>query len=356
MLGAVHHSLSVVIGACLLLLALDLLGRDEPVPAAAGIALGLGYLVRPEMLPAAAILAAFTAVRVRPSAGVRLVIAFALVAGGWWIHQWRATGMPLFNLSSYGLIGTFGSRPEYTVMRDFDLTPDRWPQVLHHELPGLWRKWVAFLPRACRHGLTATGWSTGWCVPIGAWMWLRSKRARAWTWACAILALLPIAMMTAAVPQKLYLVPFIGLYALAAARGFAAIVARAGAIRAPRLWVPALAILMLAALLPAARDAAREGLRERDLLASERSVLASLAATSPARASGVSPLFSDRADFVAWTTGRPTLYVSLDEYLALYPSDGPLDADRPHGLPRRREPLDTWFHAGHWAVGRHAPS
>jgi hypothetical protein len=347
---AVHHSLSVMVGACLLMLTLDLLGRQAPLPLVAGLALGLAYLGRPEMLAAALVLAGFAAWSQGPSAGARFLGGFALVAGGWWVHQWRTSGMPFFNLSSYGLIGTFGTRPEYTVMRDFDLTPDRWPQTFRHELPGLWQKWAAFFPRACRHALMATGWTTGWLAPIGTWAWPRSGRTPAWAIACALVALIPLAMMTAAVPQKLYLMPSLGLYALAGARGLAALVAWRP-LRSPRVWIPALAVLLTAAIVPALRDAAIEGHREAELLADERRALVPLTAAT-ADSANPRPIFSDRPDFVAWTTERPAIYVSLDEYRALYPAGGPLETVRPHGLPPRRDPAATWFHADHWSRGQ----
>jgi hypothetical protein len=347
---AVHHSLSVVLGACLLLLALDLAGREEPLPLPAGAALGLAYLVRPEMLGAAVVLAGFAAWKSRRSDGVRLLAGFVLVTAGWWFHQWRASGMPLFNVSSYGLIGSYGSRPEYSVMRDFDLTPDRWSQTFRHALPQLWHKWIFFFPRACRHALTATGWTTGWLVLVGGWAWSRVERARAWMLACATVALIPIAMMTMAVPQELYLITFLGLYALAAGHGFVTLSRSWGPMRSPRAWIPALVVLTAVAIVPPLRMGAIEGRQDAALLAAERRALEPLARTA-ADAATPRPIFSDRADFVAWTTGRPALYVSREEYLALYPPDGPLEADRPHGLPRRRDPADTWFHADHWSTG-----
>jgi hypothetical protein len=339
-----------VIGACLLLLALDLLFREAPRPLAAGLALGLDSLVRPEMLLAAGILVAFAALALRRSIAARFAAGFVVAAAGWWIHQWRATGMPFFNLSSYGLIGTFGHRPEYTVYRDFDLTPDRWPATLRQELPHLWRKWTWFFPRACRHALTATGDATGWLLPIGAWLSLRDRR-RAATIAWTLLAAIPLVTMTTAVPQTLYLMPFLGLYALAAARGFLALVAAWRPTRSPSAWVPALALLLAISILPALRTAAAEGRKEAELLARERRALARLAPPPPGTPR---PVFTDRPDFVAWTTGRPALYVSIEEYRALYPSEGPAEADRSHGLPRLRDPAATWFHRGHWDGGEEA--
>jgi hypothetical protein len=350
-LAAVHHSLSVVIGAGLMLIALEALFRDTPRPLLAGLVLGLAYLVRPEMLLAALILAGFATWSLRPAAGARLVAGFAVAAAAWWVHQWRASGMALFNLSSYGVIGTFGHRPEYTVFRDFDLTPDRWPATLRLELPHLWSKWITFFPRACRHAVTATGWTTGWLAPIGAWCALRDPERRGWALAGTLLALIPLATMTTAVPQKLYLMPFLGLYALAAAWGLASLMTTLRAARPARVWVPALALLLAVSILPTLHRATTEGRQEAALLADERRGLTTLAAATPPSSQLV---FTDRPDFVAWTIGRPAVYVSREEYLALYPSAGPPEADRPHGLPRRREPADTWFHQGYWERGEEA--
>jgi hypothetical protein len=348
LLNAVHHSLSVVLGACLLMLAFDLATREKPRPLAAGLTLGLTYLTRPEMILAAPVFVALAAA-IRPQAALALGVGFVAAAAGWWAHQAAATGMPMFNVSSYMLAGYFGSRPELSALRDYQITPDRWPQVLRDALPGLWVKWAAFLPRAARHALVATGWSTGWLAVVGAWVLWRGSEARRPAVAGALLALIPVATMTLAAPVPLYVVPFLGLYAWAAGRGAVTLLERwrpgaAGTARAAAVVV----LLGFLASGPALRRAAEEGRLAAALLARERAALAEVA-TTPRGARR--PMFSDRPGFASWTSGRPTLYTTREEYEALYPASGPVVAERPHGLPARRDSSDTWFHTGHWAPG-----
>ena len=353
MLTAVQHSPSVVLGGGLLMASLDLLVRERPRTMTAGLVLGLASLIRPEMLLAAPILAALAAIETRPSAPLRFALGFVVPAAGWWVHQWRTSGLPMFNLSSYTFVGSFGDRPEHAVLRDFDLTPDRWPTTFRSALPGLWRKWIEFLPRAAWHALAATGATTGWLAPWGAWLLLRRSALRPATVACATLALLPVATMTLALPVALYLVPFLGLYALAAASGVGSRVGEGAARRWPaRAWAPVLALLVAASTGPDLARAMVEARSRARLLAAERRGLAASKATAATRAR---PMFSDRPDFTAWTTGRPVLYVSRREYEALYPASGPIEGERAHGLPPRRVPRDTWFHAGYWAVGDSVP-
>src|SRR5262245_29435105 len=77
-LEAVRHSLSVVVGAWLATMTIDLLVRERPRPGRAGFAAGLAYLTRPEMLLA---LPVFLAVPTRPRPGARrmFLLAFLLV-------------------------------------------------------------------------------------------------------------------------------------------------------------------------------------------------------------------------------------------------------------------------------------
>ena len=351
LLDAVHHSLSVVVGGNLLLLAVDLAVREAPRPLLAGFSLGLGYWVRPELLLAAPILAGLAGLR-GTSRAARLALGFAAPAGAWWWHQWAVSGMPLFNLSSYTLLGSTNAHPGHSVMRDFDLPSDRWPAALHAELPGLWRKWVAFSPRAARHAATALGATLGWLAPVGAWAMLRTRERRGPAMAGTLIALIPVATMTLALPVKLYLVPCLGLYAVAAARGAEWLLAQRGLLPGdPRRWVAALGLVAALSSVPALLRVAREGRLAATLLAAERSGLESAAA----EAKGPRLMFSDRPDFVAWTTGRATLWMEREEYQRLYPPDGAADTLRRYGLPAGRDPAATWFHDGYWAPGRREP-
>src|SRR5262249_56507118 len=118
---------------------------------------------------------------------------------------------------------------------------------------------VFSLPRLCRTYLIASCWTPGWLALVGVWSWSRTGSARAGVVAGGIVALIPIAMMTAAVPQKLYLVPFLGLYALAAGRGIETLMGSRTPIRSPRVWITALAALAAVAIAPALRTGAIEG-------------------------------------------------------------------------------------------------
>lgn len=345
LLNAVHHSLSVVVGACLLLAACDFTWRDRPRAWLGGLTLGLCYLVRPEMLLAAPVLAVSCR---RLATALRFGAAFALVAAAWGWHQWHASGAPLFNLSAYTLLSFTPTWPEYSVLRAFDLAPGHGSETLRAALPDLWSKWLWNLPRAARHAVTATGATTGWLALVGGALALRDSR-RAVVAAVTLLSGIPVAMMTLFQPVPLYLVSFLGLYAIAAGNGAAWVAGRLGpSLARPRRWLPSLATLALVATTPALWRAWDEGRRTAVLLAADRRGLSSLARTSEQPL-----LFSDRPDFVAWTTGRPTLYVTREEYEELYPASGPVVGERPYGLPPARDPRDTWFHSGHWAVGEH---
>jgi hypothetical protein len=113
---------------------------------------------------------------------------------------------------------------------------------------------------------------------------------------------------------------------------------------------------MLFATVPALQRGAREAREFAALLAVERAALASRvtpAATLPRlttlgleRPAGVAPttprlMFSDTPDFVAWTTGRPTVWVTRDEYARLPATGTAVSADSP---PARGTADDTWFH------------
>src|SRR6185503_10314204 len=117
--------------------ALHLLLAPRVRPFASGVALGLTYLARPEMMLAAPVFA------IGARRGWALWLGgFVLAAAPWWMHQSLATGQPFFNLSSYLLIG-YWARPELSPLRDFMLTPARWPDVLRETLPALPGKWAS---------------------------------------------------------------------------------------------------------------------------------------------------------------------------------------------------------------------
>jgi len=168
-----------------------------------------------------------------------------------------------------------------------------------------------------------------------------------------------------------YIAMFLPLWALAvglAARWLWSLLPGVGRTDA---WVALLVVLMLPATVPALVRAGREGRALEVRLREERAALAPLVTPAtglprittlgierPADHLRAAPrlMFSDTPDFVAWTTGRPTVWVTSADYQRL---PGPASAVRrsPTGrvmasqaalsdtLPSRGEPKDTWFHA-----------
>ena len=350
---SVHHSASVVAGALCLLIALDLTESARPRPLLAGAAAAATWLLRPELLVVVPILAWRIArrrdgegagTRSRRAAG--LLLAFAAGAAPWWWHCAEAAGSPFFNLSAYAAIGYWGDHPGHSVMQDFSLPPPLWPGAVAAALPHLWAKWLAFLPRALKHALFAPGGSVGALMLPGVWAALAAQGSRRAAAASAAIALAPVVTMTVFFHQRLYVMPVLGIYAIAVALGARAVASRLGGVaQAPRVWVGGLVLLALPATIGALHTGALEAARARDLLAAERSALAAAALPERARR----PLLTDRAGFTSWTTGRPSIWISRNGFEALY-RDGGAQAYR-RGLPAAPDSLDGWFHAGHWATG-----
>jgi len=363
---AVNHDVSLLAGALLLLLVFDLLARERPHHGWASLLLGLGVLVRPEMalaLPGLAMLAG-------GGGTVALILGMALVAGAWWWHNLRATGSPFFNLSSYLLVGYSEQWPGIRVLRDFALTPERWPRVLVEQWPWLPDKARENLPHALKRALLAPGDFTGWLAAVGAVVGIARASTRWIVVAAVVCALVPVAIMSFTLYDSRYLTPFLPLWALAAAVGAERLwgfIPRVG--RSP-LWVALLVLLMLPSTLPALDTATREARMLEARLARERSALASrvtpatrlarltpLGLEMPADSAGAGvprPMFSDTPDFVAWTTGRPTIWVTRPEYERLpaprtalprgQAQRGVAAAAPADTLPTRGNPEDTWFH------------
>jgi hypothetical protein len=332
MLEAVHHDLSLPLGAALLGFAIERLHAPRPRPLVAGIALGLASLARPEMLIAALVLMPFAG-----RAWWRLGLAAAACALPWWVHTARAVGTPLFNLSSYLLVGYWGQRPDLTVLRDFDLTPARWPGELLRALPGLPGKWADFFPHAMKRALLVPTGGCGWLAIAGALAMPREARRLGAT--MLSLAIIPIAIMTATLYDPRYLTPFLPLWAGPVAWGARALAARLPAwARRPRLWISALALIAAPSVGPALHEGAREARGLEVRLARERLALAPLAAGAHEEPR---PMFSDTPDFVAWTTSRPVVWITADEWGRL-----PLvEAGGAQARPARGEPGATSFHA-----------
>jgi len=354
-LEAVRHSLSVVVGAWLLTLTLDLLARERPRTARAGFAAGLGYLARPEMLVA---LPVFLLVPARPEPGSRrwFLIAFLLVGSWWWWHHANVIGNPLFNLTSTMLIGAWGDRPEASAMRDFALSPDRWSTVFRAALPGLPHKWIHNFPHAVKKALEIPTLATGWLAAVGLAAAARDPRTRRLALCALLLALVPLASMTLTTYQRLYVIPFAPLLALGAALGARTLFERLPRwAHRPRAWIGALALTVLPSIVPALSNARHESRELERWLAQDRVALASRVAdpSEPPRV-----LFSDTPDFAAWTTGRPTLWVSREEFTRLYPGwPDTTSLTRPprDGLPARPAAEDTWFHVDPRDPGANLP-
>jgi hypothetical protein len=341
-LEAVHHDPSLAIGAFLLARAIDLVTRERPRPIAAGLAIGLAGLARPEMSIAAIVLL-FAVGR----AWWRTALAAVACAAPWWLHAARATGQPFFNLSAYLLVGYWDGRPGLSVLRDFGLTPDRWPETLRRAAPALPEKWLECLPHAVKRALLAPSGGTGWLALAGA-ISIPSGTRRLLGLALP-LAALPVAIMTATVYDARYLAPFLPLWTIAAAVGARALARRLPAwAHRPRFWIGALALLAMPSTAPALREAAREarGLERR--LAGERAALAPLVANSGAIAA---PVFSDTPDFVAWTTGRTVIWVTRGEFERLTRGD----EARVPGLPLPEDRALLRFHAADSSGGWSPP-
>ncbi len=332
-LRAVHHDPSLVLGAWLLTLALDLLARPRPRAHAAGVVLGLAALARPEMIVAPIML-----VPLAGRAAWRTALVFGACALPWWVHTLRASGSPWFNLSSYLLVGYWDGRPGLSVLRDFDLPPAHWPTVLRAALPTLVAKWVGFFPHALKRALLAPTGATGWLAIAGAVSVVRAPRTRAGGVAALALAAIPLAIMTLTVYDARYLTPFLPLWALAAAAGAQA---AAGWLppwaRRPRAWVGLLGLLALPSFAPALREERREARRLERRLVIERRALAALTARAQGDRGAARPMFSDTPDFVAFVTGRPVIWVTRTEFDRL-----PLEAA--HDRPARGGEADVWFH------------
>ena len=368
-LRAVHHDVTMPLGAFLLLLAFDLLARDTPRPTAAAIVLGLGLLVRAELALALVGLSLLAG-----GAGtVTLALGVAVVCGPWWWHDWSATGSPFFDLSAYLLVGRSVRWPGLSVLRDFSLTPARWPRVLFDLGPEAARKAGHDLPRALRCSLLAPSGLTGWLAAVGLPLGVARVSTRWVAVAAFVCALVPVALMSFLSSETRRIVPFLPFWSLSAAAAAQWLWGLLPRIGRTRGWLPVLLLLALPSTVSALRQEARSSRGLAATLAGERAALAPrvtpAAAVSRITALGLEPaagargtvprlVFTDTPGLVAWTTGRPALWMTRDEYSRL-----PLPAARPDSrkgtkraasppgdatredLPDRSGSSDeTWFH------------
>lgn len=336
---AVHHDIALPLGALLLALAVDHSARPQPRGARAGVALGLGVLVRPEFLLVLAALLVLTR-----SGRRRLAFATLGPALPWMWHSVVHAGSPVFNLSSYLLIGYWGERPGISVLRDFGIPPHAWPAALRDALPNLPAKWLDFAPHALKRSLMAPGGATGWLVPIGLLAALQHPRSRRFAGLAGVLLPIPFVIMTATLYDPRYLTPFLALFALAAARGgseAAKLLPRWA--QTPRTWLGVLLLLTLPSAGPALHEAWREAREARQRLRSETAALTALASRVEGGAARV--IFTDTPDFVAWTTRRAAVWQTGEEYARLPAWSGEGDL----ALAMREHPVRSgadvcWFH------------
>ena len=336
-LHAVHHDVALPIGAALLVASLELLTRPAPRPLAAGMALGLACLVRHELLGALPI----AALAAGAPGGWWLLLGTLLPLAPWWLHDTLATGLPLFNLSSYLMVGYWAGHPELTVLRDFSLPPARFGAMFSAWLPQGVAKWAAFAPHALKRALLAPTGALGWLAVLGAAFGIGARATRRVALLAGAIAILPIVVMSLTLYDDRYLVPFLPLYALGAARGLHALVAKLPEwARRPRFTLGLLVLVLVPVTGPAAREEAVHAREARGVLAEERSRIAAWSAAlaaAPPGTDSTSVLFSDTPDLLAWTTGRPTVWLVPQE-LRLLP------AVATTARPARPDPGHVWFH------------
>jgi hypothetical protein len=272
-----------------------------------------------------------------PRRAPALLLGFVIAMSPWWVHHTLATGNPLFNLSAYMLIGYRDAAPGLSPLRDFALTPERWPAVLRELLPALPReKWADFYPHAMKRLLLSPSGATGWLMVVGGAGALAFRGTRAFAALAAILLTIPVAIQCLTLYDSRYVVPFLPVGCVLAAHGL------------QRLWTflppwaqqrramfGALALLMLPSIAPALRECASESHALSGRIAQQREGLA----PSRARAGVLEPpMFSDTPDFVAWWTHRSVIWLERAEYDSLV-ARSPRNA----ALPSPGRAADAWF-------------
>ena len=331
MLNAVTHDVAMCAGAMLLALIMDLTMRERPNAVVVGAAVGLALLVRPEFLPLAIALP-FLVPALR-SWWSYAAPALACVVP-WAGHQYLATGIIGFNLSTALFLSYTKTWPGLAVLQDFALTPARLRSELWNARAELVSKWLFTAPRALRHVLQAPSAWTSWLAFAGAFRLLRD---RPWRLAAGLVVagmVIPFVFMTLTERNPRLLIPFLPLFAIALAAGVAWIVERRWLGISGVTAMALVTLLALASTIPACLKEWREAHALEPWLAAERAALEERGAVGE----GQPLMFSDRPDFVSWITRRPVIGVSREQYLHL--AKGDLRGDLPDpGLDR-----DTWFH------------
>jgi len=338
-LRMVHHDVAPAAGMLAVAAALELLTAPRPRGAARGLALGvvlgLGALVRPELLLVVPLAALALPPGGRGRAITALIAGCTVVIAPWLLHAAHAVGSPLFNLSSYLMIGGTARHPDLSPMRDFGIPPARWQAAVAATWPELLPKWAHLAPRALKHLLVAPSAPLGWLAVAGTWFALRERGpSRRFALLGLVAAAIPFVLCTTTESSERYVAVFLPLWALALVRGIDALRASIAPALGPSRARALVAIALLASTAATLAAESREGRALERWLAEERRALASRSG----HALATRPMFSDTPDFAAWTTQRSAVWLTAEEYARL--PDRPA-ADRP---PRGDE-RDEWFHA-----------
>lgn len=192
---------------------------------------------------------------------------------------------------------------------------------------------AVFTARAVKHALMAPGPGLGLVAALGLFVAMVAPRTRRWALAALGAALVPLLLGTTTESSERCVAVFLSLWVAGALHAAQAWAGGGGRAHAARI---ALLLLLLPFTVRAAWLETRRSEALRSWLVTERAALASRSAP------GVRGrlLFSDTPDFAAWTTGRPTIATTREDYLA-----APAAADPAGGIPPHGTAIDEWFHA-----------
>jgi hypothetical protein len=231
------------------------------------------------------------------------------------------------------------------VLRSFDLTIARWPDTMWGSVAELPGKWLYALPRAIKHIATAPSAFTGWLALIALGGLARRTGTHPPNGArVGALMLVPLALMVGAQHRPEFVMTVLPVWALLAVLGLGLVARRAGHGR------PAIVLLLTALLvLPGTIQMLRRHLEDAGpkaaWLSRERAALdLQFGAGRPGRGGPASgPVLSDTPGFVAWETGRTTVWMAEGEWRQLRLDIAAGTRLRPRDFPDPAE-TDTWFH------------
>src|SRR5262249_44913953 len=152
--------------------------------------------------------------------------------------------------------------PDLTVLRDFALAPAAWPHALASALPSLPAKWLDLFPHAVKRALLVPTGATGWLALVGLAAALRARETRRAAVAFFVIGMIRVAVMTTTVYDWRYLTPFLPIWAIAASLGARTLIeslprSLPAGMRGPAIWLAALVLLALPAVVPAVREGER---------------------------------------------------------------------------------------------------